>query len=696
MLGNLACAAAFDPPDAFKVRIPALLGQVEPVHVANNTGKQPATGGQAKYLILDKDASAHEAVRHFAAGEGIAFPDGGIPYLRASSLARHGKVIYVLTAFRADTPFVRLLLPCLQISRATTWIDSAQDEMRLVADTGHDMPASPENRPVPTATFTLAEHEPHPVLMRLESEVAIYPAIIYTGQIAFERYLEKQRFQAGMIFGATLAAAVIAMGSAIRKRSWDYGIYFLALLVLAVWQEVKISPSNLFESSELRRFSIPAPIFIYFLLNISALWRLLKRPVIAELVASSQDRQEDDSRILWFTRFILGFATPLNIIGLAITVGYSIFGTTPYSSYLQDVTDASSGVSATLLLLSVAINLKRELPGIKYMFSAQIMAFTGFAIYLLREYTRFLDDTVYGYVSAWTLPAEALFWAVALSSRLAYLNMKRKKNIEIVLRKEENRIREEIAASNAAKHLAFIELDNSYNLLRIAHDSLIFIIDGATHSFRGMASKIDIVIQNIIAKPTNEKYQQRARSLLNVLMQEAEDLSTASANALDRPTPLRRPDEFLSWHISMHETEWTSRNLEIVANINPNAKFCIVDGIAFSLVVRELLNNVTKHAISNSKVIIAMGIEQGFLIFEVQNATQIEQDRLDKLFLEKLQPAASTFNAEKSSGQGLYSLHRLLTSRGGRIKATLVAPDRISIAVTFAILSNESERESKS
>lgn len=656
-----------------------LLTQVAPTLLASDADKTTIVGQQARYLLLDEHAGLNEALRRFAQGEGIPYPTDSIPYLTSADLARRHQAVFTLAAIRSPLPRLTYSIICLQIGRATTWTLGRDERPTQVSDVGADLPDGPAGRPTPTVMLSLPSDETTVVVTRMVSPTAVIPFAVLYGQTAYTQRVERMQRSSGLVFGAAIAALLVAFAGAVRRRSADHGIYFAAMLMLGAWQAVKFSPSNVVDLPELKRFIIPGPPFLYFLATILSLWRLLREPRLP-------NDEEAAAPIAAPVRWLLITALPLNLLGLAISIGYALWGqASPGATYQEEALNLASGLTPLLTFAAVAASRWRTLPGGRSLFIGQAIALLGFVLYLLREYTRWIDSPPWGLVTALSLPAEALLWAVALAERFKYLDLFAKNRTMDMLMQEEARIRGEMALSNASRDRAMRELDSSYQYLGATHSAVIGILDSATHELKGAVEKLDITLGRA-ATAGNTASIQHARLLLANLGEDVGKISEAATHAIEKPTPQHNVEDYLQWHIALHESEWRRRSIALQLDIDPQVAQIQVDALAFALATKELLQNVSRYALPDSRVDVQMRVKQVSLELSVENDARIDAERMHRLFDERLGPASETLNDETSSGSGLYALRVMLSSRRGRVHAELTDAGRFRATARFLII----------
>jgi two-component sensor histidine kinase len=378
----------------------------------------------------------------------------------------------------------------------------------------------------------------------------------------------------------------------------------------------------------------------------------------------------------------------LNGIGLAASLDFAWRGGDALlAGHLQSALDFSSLVSPFILFFAILTRAKDRLPGYPYLIASQLTMMLGFVGYLVREYTTWLGYTPWlGIISTWSLPLEAVFWAVALSTRYRYLDALAKDKMLHILEEEERRIRREVALSNVSRNRALAELNTHYQALSVTHDALVAIFDGATHACRGIAQKLAITIQRLARKSGADVPWQDASDMLATLMDEVEKLSKSAIHAVDKPTPTGALDDYLRWQLSIVDNEWRVRALTPMLVVAEDVPPLIVDGTSYAIVVREMLSNVSRYAAPESTVDIQLSRAGNKLQLSVENDGVPSEDRLAQIGSDRLSPATNTYNEEVSTGHGLYTTSRLLSNRGGSLKAEAADGRRFRLTASFPLL----------
>jgi hypothetical protein len=152
-----------------------LLNQVVPSSLARSNQSVLLTGKRARYLLLDRAASVDAAIRAFARGDGMPYPNDSVPYIHAVDLIRQHKAIYLLGAIRSSLPTGILAIRTLQVSHAIIWQIDANGKPVQVTETGDDLPDAANNRTVPIVRFRFQNDQPMPFVARMELPVAVFP-----------------------------------------------------------------------------------------------------------------------------------------------------------------------------------------------------------------------------------------------------------------------------------------------------------------------------------------------------------------------------------------------------------------------------------------------------------------------------------------------------------------------------------------
>jgi K+-sensing histidine kinase KdpD len=169
-------------------------------------------------------------------------------------------------------------------------------------------------------------------------------------------------------------------------------------------------------------------------------------------------------------------------------------------------------------------------------------------------------------------------------------------------------------------------------------------------------------------------------------MDEVEKLSKSAIHAVDKPTPTGAPDDYLRWQLSIFDNEWRVRTLTPRLEVAEDVPPLIVDGTSYAIVVREMLSNVSRYAAPESTVDIQLSKAGNKLLLRIENEGLPSEERLAQIGSDRLCPATNTYNEETSTGHGLYTTSRLLSNRGGSLKAEAAEGRRFRLTACFPLL----------
>lgn len=645
------------------------------------------TGEMARYLILPYGTSTEAALQAFAEGRGK--PLGAANPL-ATDLAEGSSSAYVLFAYHTEgtDPIYfryRSIAPLL----VATWLaepDGPAFELKSVS--GADAPRYADLMSVTKAqmhlmtTTTLpAAPRPNLVLVRMDSVFPQWSNLTLAHRHHFETMMGTAGYFDGIFLGAVLAAMGFGLYGLYRRPAADHVSFLLAAAMLCSWSVVMLEHSHGGPWVGLRRAALAAPLFAYFLLHGFGVGRLLYPP--------DQPRGPIEFwRLapLWLALAGAGLGLALNLMYAALgplTVGISLLN--PFNEGLFVLLPIS-------LAVAIVLAAQSRLPGYGLLLLGEIIAIVGSVLQLVRISGPWLDGPITSALSQYPLPLEVLVWALALNSRLHYLEMVAKDRVDAALAREAARVRAMMQESVDSREQALAALDSSYRTLDQSRRTMRAIVGTHAHAARGLLLRLGSHLERLGRLPQAEAKSETAAA--DFLLDELAGSIAQSERAVDEARTMEHAaasaNSLLRWHVEARRGELAARDIGVDLRCAADAEGIQVDGYPFMEAARELLGNVARYAAAHSVARIELSLEAGHLALTVANQGELRAIADAEALRHGLPvpPAERTLNGETSSGRGLAALRGLLADMGASLDCQCEAPDRFTVHARFPVRAN--------
>jgi signal transduction histidine kinase len=632
------------------------------------------SGSQAKFLVLPYGSDVKTAMQRFQLGDGQYFGTHD-PLPTSDNPGRRS--LFVAFAYRSiESETAYFYYRSLNGLLVQTWVSNLDGDNFSLIDlaasdaTGYESKLNSSNRLVPLVELPIAREHAAWVIVQVDSIFPLWVNYSVLSEKQFSQTRSKTLFPDGLLLGALFSLMIVALQGLYYRQAKDYALFLLAAMLLSAWYLILLEHWFGPDSRALRRFSFGGPVFAYFVLHCIGIWRLAYYPKGLKI-----------TRAVRFGKFLLWMAFTYSATGFAYFWLYAIFGMhTPCPAALNALTEHVFAVVPLLLVGAVALAIRHARPGIGLLFVAEIFGATGAMMQFVRINSVWLDTPILSALTQYPLVFEMIVWALALMTRFRHLELIASRRVRAARDRAVARARDALAETVRNREGALRALESTFQSLQHERHHMVSCVRTHSHAVSGLLMRLGRQLDYTRTSDASSAIAPYEATLGEVaesvqyLRNSVKDLESARSTAI-------RIYDIVHWHVNSTRQTLAKRDVAIDLYSPPEYNVVLADGFLVMEVIRELLTNVERYALSHSTATVRMMCDDRYVTIEVRNQADLRIDDWKLRHGWPVDPSPRTCNGDVSSGRGLATLNELLIGVGGCVKYAKESPNWAVVTV---------------